>query len=165
MGSYVIRISDPSGRAFSANVSLPWALRDATPSNPDSKWYMEASGPIAVQIGRCSLYLDPSLFNDASASTGDYDSGSSTGSEDDSSSSSEDDSSGGSEDSTSEPVSVFTAATLDLCGPLAPYAAGVRLYRFYGLASAYPSGAGFLYPGWSVSGGLASGPLTWVVTG
>jgi hypothetical protein len=173
MSDYVVRISDPAGKAFEANVSLPWSTHDAIPSNPDSKWYMGGTGLIAVIIGRCSLYQDPSLFNDASASTGSYDGGfytgseddSSGGSQDDSSGGSQDDSSGGSEDSTAQPVSLFTDSTLALCGPLTPYAAGIKLYKFYGQLSTYPSGTGILYPGWSVSGGLASGPLTWVITG
>jgi hypothetical protein len=166
MPSYIIRVSDLSGIAVDANVFLPSPSMGASSSDPNSKWW--ASGLLAVTAGRCVLYTDPSLFNQVSTSTIPLDGGASTGLDDGSSGNSQDVSSGGSQDVSSggsgDPTSLFTPKTLGLCRPDPPYYVGVKLYSFYGVASTYSSGGGFLYQGWTIPGGLAAGQVTWVLT-
>jgi hypothetical protein len=164
MPSYKVKIADSNNKLLVVDINLPTLTMSRNASNPDSNWTTETSGLIAPEMGRC----DEPLTSSSTSATGTSDgsTGSSDGSSDGSSAPSDDSTSPISGDAAiaASPSSFgpFGSADLRLCTPTAPYTYGVVLTLFDGVIASNGSGSGQLLTGFTVSGGLAAGAITWV---
>jgi len=178
MSSYKVKITDSANKLLVIDVELPFFGGLQHADNPDSNWTTETTGGIIPNIGRCNSQTSSgsqsaassdgssdgsTASSDGSSGQGDGSSGVSTASSD------------GSSDGSTAPVSGDAAAPVSplssappgsddlyLCVATAPYNHGVVLNHFMGTFTANASGVGQLLSGFTVSGGLAAGAITWL---